>query len=99
MPRLAKARSFIRNLFSSRRRDTDLDQEVRLGYWRHVEFDWTDAIRTAARLSEMHSLNMIVRGMDLFHVSVAIEIGADKFLSFDDEQNMFARAAGLAFAQ
>ena len=29
MPRLAKARSFIRNLFSSRRRDTDLDQEVR----------------------------------------------------------------------
>jgi len=28
MPMLAKARSFLRNLFSSRRVDTDLDQEI-----------------------------------------------------------------------
>ncbi len=29
MPLLVKAQSFLRNLFSSRRADVDLDQEVR----------------------------------------------------------------------
>src|SRR5437867_5236267 len=33
-----------------------LEQEVRLGYWPHVEFDWTDAVRTACGLAAQHSL-------------------------------------------
>jgi predicted nucleic acid-binding protein len=33
--------------------------------------------------------------MDLFHVAVAVEIGADTFLSFDKEQNALASAAGI----
>lgn len=41
---------------------------------------------------------MIVRGMDLFHVAIAIEVAADIFLSFDDDQNALARAAGLKLA-
>ena len=61
----------------------------------HVEFDWTGAIRTACELSAEHSLKMVIRGMDLFHVAIAIEVGADGFLSFDDEQNDLAEAAGL----
>ena len=72
-----------------------LEQEVRLGYWPHAEFDWTDAVRTACELSAEHSLKMLVRGMDLFHVAIAIETGADAFLSFDDEQNAVAAAPGL----
>ena len=72
-----------------------LEQEVRLGYWPHVEFDWTGAVRTASELAAEHSLQMVVRGMDLFHVSIAIEVAADAFLSFDDEQNALAEAAGL----
>ena len=72
-----------------------LEQEVRLGYWPHIEFDWTGAVRTASELAEEHSLKMVVRGMDLFHVSIAIEVAADAFLSFDDEQNVLAEAAGL----
>ena len=72
-----------------------LEQEVRLGYWPHVELDWTDAIRTACELSAEHSLKMVIRGMDLFHVAIAIEVGAGGFLSFDDEQNDLAEAAGL----
>ena len=72
-----------------------LEQEVRLGYWPHVEFDWTGAVRTASELAAEHSLQMVVRGMDLFHVSIAIEVAADAFLSFDDEQNALAKAAGL----
>jgi predicted nucleic acid-binding protein len=72
-----------------------LEQEVRLGYWSHLEFDWTDAIRVACELSAEHSLKLLVRGMDLFHVAIAIEAAADAFLSFDDDQNTVAAAAGL----
>jgi predicted nucleic acid-binding protein len=72
-----------------------VEQEVRLGYWTHVEFGWTEAVRTAGELRAKHSLNMAIRSMDLFHVAVAIEIGADALLSFDIEQIAIAKAAGL----
>ena len=72
-----------------------LEQEVRIGYWPHVEFDWTDAVRTAGELRAEHSLKMVVRAMDLFHIAIAIEVGADALLSFDIAQIALARAAGL----
>jgi predicted nucleic acid-binding protein len=72
-----------------------LEQEVRIGYWPHVEFDWTDAVRTAGELRAEHSLKMVVRAMDLFHVAIAIEVAADALLSFDAEQIALAEAAGL----
>lgn len=73
-----------------------LEQEIRLGYWPHVEFDWTDAVRTAGELRAEHSLKFLVRAMDLFHVAIAVEVGADALLSFDAEQILLAEAAGLA---
>jgi predicted nucleic acid-binding protein len=72
-----------------------LEQEVRIGYWPHVEFDWTDAVRTAGELRAEHSLKMVVRGMDLFHIAIAIEVGADALLSFDTDQMLLGEAAGL----
>jgi hypothetical protein len=72
-----------------------LEQEVRLGYWPHIEFDWTDAIRTACEIGAEHALTMSVRAMDLFHVSIALVVAADAFLSFDDDQNALAKAVGL----
>jgi predicted nucleic acid-binding protein len=72
-----------------------LEQEIRIGYWAHVEFDWTDAVRTAGELRAEHSLKMVVRAMDLFHVAIAIEIGADALLSFDTDQIALAQAADL----
>lgn len=73
-----------------------LEQEIRIGYWPHVEFDWTDAVRTAGELRAEHSLKLSIRSMDLFHVAIAIEVGADALLSFDIEQIQLAEAAGLA---
>ena len=73
-----------------------LEQEVRTGYWLHVEFDWTDAVRTAGELRAAHSLAMVVRAMDLFHVAIALEVAADALLSFDAEQIALAEAAGLS---
>ena len=72
-----------------------LEQEARIGYWPHVEFDWTDAVRTAGELRAEHSLKMVVRAMDLFHVAIAIEVGAEALLSFDTDQIALAEAAGL----
>lgn len=72
-----------------------LEQEVRVDYWPHIEFDWTDAVRTACELSAEHSLKRTVRSMDLFHVAIAAEVAADAFLSFDSDQNALARAVGF----
>lgn len=79
----------------SRRAIRLLEQEVRMGYWQHVEFDWTDAVRTAGELRAEHSLKMVIRAMDLFHVAVALEVAADALLSFDEDQILLAEAAGL----
>jgi predicted nucleic acid-binding protein len=72
-----------------------LEQEVRIGYWPHVEFDWTDAVRTAGEIRAEHSLKMVVRSMDLFHIAIAIEVGAEAILSFDTDQIALANAVGL----
>lgn len=72
-----------------------LEQEVRMGYWPQVEFGWTEAVRTAGELRAEHSLKMFVRAMDLFHVAIAIEIGADALLSFDTDQISLAEASGM----
>ncbi len=76
-----------------------LEQEVRLGYWPQLEFEWTEAARTACELAAEHSLTMPVRSLDLFHVPIAIEVAVDQFLSFDNEQNVLAEAAGLALVR
>jgi len=72
-----------------------LEQEVRIGYWPHAEFDWTDAVRTAGELRAEHSLKMVVRAMDLFHIAVAIEVGAEALVSFDSDQIALAQVAGM----
>jgi predicted nucleic acid-binding protein len=72
-----------------------LEQEVRLGYWPHAEFDWRGAVRTACELSAEHGLSVPMRSMDVFHVAIAIEVGADALLTFDREQQALAEAAGV----
>lgn len=72
-----------------------LEQEIHFGYWAHIEFAWTEAVRTACELGAEFSLRRGVRSMDLFHVAIAIEVAADAFLSFDQDQNDLASAAGF----
>jgi predicted nucleic acid-binding protein len=72
-----------------------IGREVRLGYWPHREFSWTDAVRRACQLAKQHGPELPIRGMDLFHVAVALTVRAPVFLSFDKDQNAFAQAAGL----
>ena len=53
-------------------------------------------MRTAGELRAEHSLKLVVRAMDLFHVAIAIEVAAEALLSFDDDQIALAEATGLA---
>jgi len=46
-----------------------VEQEMRVGYWPHVEFDWTDGVRTAGGNPAEHSLKMLVRAAVLSHRS------------------------------
>ena len=73
-----------------------LEHEVKLGYWPHVEFNWTAAVSRACELRAEHSLKMVLRAMDLFHVAIAIEVGAEALVSFDRDQIALAEAAGIA---
>jgi predicted nucleic acid-binding protein len=83
---------------NGRRVISQLEMEVRLGYWPHQEFSWTDAVRRACQLAEQHGPNLRIRAMDLFQVAVALTVRAQAFLSFDSDQNALARAAGLNLA-
>jgi hypothetical protein len=72
-----------------------LETEVRLGYWPHREFSWMDAVRRACHLAEQHGPTLPIRGMDLFHVAIALTVRSPVFLSFDKDQIALAQAAGL----
>ncbi len=80
-----RARDFIRQL----------ENEVRLGYWPHVEFSWTNAVRRANEISTTHGPNLRICGMDLFHLAIAREIEADLLLTFDADQATLAEAIGI----
>jgi len=45
--------------------------------------------------SAVHSRDLPIRAMDLFHIAIACETGADEFLTFDEDQANLAGAAGL----
>jgi predicted nucleic acid-binding protein len=72
-----------------------IEEEVRLGYWPHREFSWTDAVRKACDISAGNS-HMLIRGMDLFHVAIAAELRVGGFLTFDSDQAALAAAAALS---
>jgi predicted nucleic acid-binding protein len=72
-----------------------LEQELRLGYWPQVGFNWEDAVRKASELSAAHASRITIRGTDLFHVAIALEVNADFLLTFDRDQAALAKAAGL----
>ena len=72
-----------------------LEKEIRLGYWPHVEFSWTNAVRIANQLSVEHSHDHAIRAMDLFHIAIACEVGTDQFITFDADQASLAESSGL----
>ena len=73
-----------------------IEEDLRDGLLVHTQIEWTDAFRRADQVSEKHAAAGGQRTIDLLHVAVALESGAEKFLSFDKRQRKLAKAAGLA---
>jgi predicted nucleic acid-binding protein len=72
-----------------------IEEDLKTGMLLHLSVNWTEALRRADELSEQHAGRSGQRTIDLLHVAIAFESGADTFLSFDDRQRKLARLAGL----
>jgi predicted nucleic acid-binding protein len=72
-----------------------LANDVRCGYFLHLEADWRDVLRTASEISVANAFARACPATDLLHVAYAVELAAETFVSFDDEQLALAGAAGL----
>jgi predicted nucleic acid-binding protein len=82
---LAEARALVHRL----------EEDVRVGYFKHQERDWRDVLRTANEISASHGFALACRSADLLHVAYAKQLAAETFASFDTDQLMLAEAAGL----
>ena len=54
-----------------------------------------DAYETAGRVSRRRSAQLGTRALDILHVACALNLGANKFYTFDGRQREIARAEGL----
>ena len=72
-----------------------IEEDLRDGMFVHAPVNWTDVFRRADELSESHAVADGQRTIDLLHVAIALEAGAQTFLSFDKRQRRLAKAAGL----
>jgi predicted nucleic acid-binding protein len=57
--------------------------------------DWSDVQNIAERLSSQYTLAGGHRALDILHVATALHLGADEFLTFDQNQRTLAVAEGL----
>ena len=65
-----------------------------LSFYTILSITWRNRL-TANELSAVHSRDLPIRAMDLFHIAIACETGADEFLTFNEDHANLARAAGL----
>ena len=72
-----------------------VEEDLRDGMLVHTPVNWTDVFRRADELSESHAAADGQRTVDLLHVAIALESGAQTFLSFDKRQRRLAKSAGL----
>lgn len=72
-----------------------LENDVRCGHFLHLEADWRDVLRTASEISVANAFVRACPATDLLHVAYAVELAAEIFVSFDEEQLELAKAAGL----
>ena len=72
-----------------------IETDVRVGYFTHMEADWRDVLRKFNDLSIEHGFSQPCRSADILHVAYATELSAERFIGFDDDQLALAKAAGL----
>jgi len=69
--------------------------DIAAGFLVVAPVDWADVQRIAERLSSQYTLAGGHRALDILHVATALHLGADEFLTFDDNQRTLALAESL----
>jgi predicted nucleic acid-binding protein len=64
------------------------------GLWREAAFP-ERAFELCAELARRHASQIGMRTLDTLHVACALELGADRFWTFDERQTKLAKAQGL----
>ena len=72
----------------------DFEEDCQLGVWIEIKFP-ERAWRTSVALAQRFSPTLGIRTLDTLHVACALELGAQKFWTFDDRQARLAEAVGL----
>jgi len=75
---------------------SDLKEDLESGFVVISDIDLVDALTLAERVSKARTYLGGHRSFDVLHVSAALVLEADAFLSFDGNQNALAAAEGLA---
>jgi predicted nucleic acid-binding protein len=60
--------------------------------------DWSAVMMRFSLLSEVHTIALGVRSLDILHVAFALELRCDHFVTCDQRQYALAKAAGLKAA-
>jgi predicted nucleic acid-binding protein len=61
----------------------------------HQPLDWIESLRIAETVAQRHAWTMACRSLDLWHVAAAVQIGAERFITFDKDQFILAKMEGL----
>jgi predicted nucleic acid-binding protein len=74
----------------------DVATDLRAGWLIPTRLNWYVALRQAANPSTQHTPATGCRRLDVLHVAVARELGAQEFLSFDSRQRAVAQLLSLS---
>jgi uncharacterized protein len=72
-----------------------VDGDLTTGVLAATEPSMAAVWRRASDLSTQHTAHTGCRSLDILHVAAALELGATRFLTFDERQRGLARRAGL----
>lgn len=97
--------AFQLRLFRQESTRADLDaaaahlaEDLAAGVVVPASFPFASVLPVARQLTARHTAACGCRAFDVFHVAVAVHLGAGRFLSFDARQLTLARVAGLRVA-
>ena len=72
-----------------------LDDDFEQGRYRSADLLWRAVLKRSAELSREHTPALGTRSLDVLHVASAVELGAKRFVTFDERQGRLAAAVGL----
>jgi len=82
------------SLSEAQRMTARLEEHRAVGRWISVQMP-ENAFERCAELAQQHGPKLGMRTLDSLHVACALELGADRFWTFDERQAKLGRAEGL----